>query len=117
MNSSNLFHLICAELLSASGFSFKDISENALLNESIEEAQEEKSKLFAHIQGKAVSGYYFISAISMVIAGFIYEINPYYPMLISLLITIFVLLMAFKFKEPIMVRKENKENSFRRSIF
>ena len=66
MNSSNLFHLICAELLSASGFSFKDIAENALLNESIEETQEEKSKLFAHIQGKAVSGYYFISAISMV---------------------------------------------------
>ena len=118
MNSSNLFHLICAELLSASGFSFKDIAENALLNESIEEAQEEKSKLFAHIQGKAVSGYYFISAISMVIAGFIYEINPYYPMLISLLITILVLLMAFKFKEPIMVRKENKENkvSFKESV-
>lgn len=112
INSSNLFHLICAELLSASGFSFKDIAETALLNESIEEAQEEKSKLFAHIQGKAVSGYYFISAISMIISGFIYEINPYYPMLVSLLITIFVLFMSFKFKEPIIVRKEeNKENN------
>lgn len=111
MNSSNSFHLICAELLSASGFSFKDIAETALLNESIEEAQEEKSKLFAHIQGKAVSGYYILSAVSMIISGFIYGINPYLPMIFSLIITIIVLLMSTRFSEPVLVNieKENKD--------
>ena len=86
INSSNLFHLICAEIMSASGFSFKDIAETALLNESIELSKNEKSKMFAHIQGKAVSGYYILSAISMVVSGFIYGINPYYPMILSLIV-------------------------------
>jgi MFS family permease len=109
INSSNLIHFICAELLSATGFSFKDIAETALLNESIEESQEEKSRLFAHINGKAVSGYYIFSAISMVISGFIYVINPYFPMFLSLIITVLVLYMSTKFREPILVKNDNKQ--------
>lgn len=120
INSSNLFHLICAEIMSASGFSFKDIAETALLNESIELSKNEKSKMFAHIQGKAVSGYYILSAISMVVSGFIYGINPYYPMILSLIIVIITLLMSTRFYEPVIVNKDNNKNeeqvSFKESV-
>ena len=120
INSSNLFHLICAEIMSASGFSFKDIAETALLNESIELSKNEKSKMFAHIQGKAVSGYYILSAISMVVSGFIYGINPYYPMILSLIIVIITLLMSTRFYEPVIVNKDDNKNeeqvSFKESV-
>ena len=111
INSSNFWHLAFAEILSASGFSFKDIAETAMLNESIDLAKEEKSKMFAHIQGKAISGYYILSAVSMIVSGFIYDINPYYPMILSLIVVVVTLLMSMKFNEPVVTQKsETKED-------
>ena len=111
INSSNFWHLAFAEILSASGFSFKDIAETAMLNESIDLAKEEKSKMFAHIQGKAISGYYILSAVSMIVSGFIYDINPYYPMILSLIVVVVTLLMSMKFNEPVVTQKsEAKED-------
>ena len=111
INSTSFWHLAFAEILSASGFAFKDIAETALLNESISFEKEEKSKVFAHIQGKAISGYYALSAVSMVVSGFIYEINPYFPMIMSLIVVLMTLIMSLKFSEPVIVKKEEaKEN-------
>ena len=106
INSTNFWHLAFAEILSASGFAFKDIAETALLNESISFEKEEKSKMFAHIQGKAISGYYAFSAISMIVSGFIYEVNPYFPMIMSLIVVLITLIMSMKFSEPVIVKKE-----------
>lgn len=105
INSNNLFNLIIAETFSAFAFSLKDISEPAMLNESIDATKVEKSKIFAKIQGKAVSGYYIISAFSMIISGFLFEINGYIPMFISLGIVIITLIMSTQFKSV------NQENS------
>ena len=111
INSSNFWHLAFAAILSASGFDFKDIAETAMLNESIDLAKEEKSKMFAHIQGKAISGYYILSAVSMIVSGFIYDINPYYPMILSLIVVVVTLLMSMKFNEPVVTQKsETKED-------
>ncbi len=108
--STNLTQLIFAEILSATGFAFKDIAETALLNDSIEETKDKKSKIFAKIQGRAISGYYVLSAISMIAAGFLYDINPYYPMIISLLIVIMTLIMSTKFYEPVVKKVEEKKD-------
>ena len=82
-----------------------------MLNESIDLAKEEKSKMFAHIQGKAISGYYILSAVSMIVSGFIYDINPYYPMILSLIVVVVTLLMSMKFNEPVVTQKsETKED-------
>lgn len=98
INSKNLIHLIIAETFSSLAFSLKDISEPAMLNESINATKAEKSKIFAKVQGKAVSGYYFLSAISMILSGFLFEINGYIPMFISLGIVITTLIMSTQFK-------------------
>lgn len=100
INSSNLIGLICAEIAYSMGFSLKDIAEPAILNESIDLNKEEKSNKFAKIQGKAVSRYYILSAISMVISGFLYEINGYIPLVLSLIIVFIALLMSTRFEEP-----------------
>ena len=75
ITSKNLYSLILAEITSSIGFSWKDIAEPAILNESIDLQKEEKSKNFARIQAKAISGYYFFAAISIAISGFLFEIN------------------------------------------
>lgn len=108
INSVNLTSLICAELMASFAFSLKDIAEPAILNESIELEKEEKSKKFAKIQGQAISGYYTLSAISMILSGFLYEINGYIPMFLSLGIVIITLIMSTRFVEPVGCTKEEQ---------
>lgn len=109
INATNLFSLICAELLCAFGFALKDISEPGILNNSIKSTNKEKSNIFAKIQSKAVSGYYILSAVSLIISGFLYEINGYIPMFLSLTIVIITLLLSTRFEDVSEV-KEEKEN-------
>ncbi len=118
INSKNLVHLVIAELFSSLAFSLKDISEPAMLNESIDAAKAEKSKIFARVQGKAVSGYYFLSAFSMIVSGFLFEVNGYIPMFISLGIVITTLIMSTQFKNvlPENNAEESNEVSLKEAI-
>ena len=84
MLSKNLFNLVFAELLSSLAFAIKGSSEPALLNESIPRTKK-KSEIFAKINEKGMSSYYIINGISTVIAGLLYEVNPYIPILLSFL--------------------------------
>ncbi len=110
INSTNLFNLIIAELFSSFGFALKDISEPAILNESINATKSEKSKIFAKTQGKAVSGYYIISAFSMILSGFLFEINGYIPIFISLGIVITTLIISTRFDNVEINEKDEEEN-------
>lgn len=118
INSTNLFNLICAELACAMGFALKEICEPAILNESINLKKQEKSKLFSKIQGKAVSGYYLLSAISMILSGFLFEINGYIPLFISLFIILVTLAMSTKFDEleNESIKKEKTSISFKEAM-
>lgn len=109
MNSNTLLHLICAELACSLGFSLKDIAEPAILNGSIELEKEEKSKKFAVIQGKAMSGYYVLSALSLIISGFLFEINGYIPMILSFAIVVITLIMSTRFTEPLEINEDEKK--------
>lgn len=116
INSKNLFSLVLAEIASSLGFSLKDIAEPAILNESIDLQKEEKSKKFAKIQAKAISGYYWLSAISIAISGFLFEINPYIPMFFALSIVIISLIMSTQFVEPNLSDKTNKKSHIIKEI-
>lgn len=109
INSKNLVSLVIAELFSSLAFSLKDISEPAILNESINATKAEKSKIFARAQGKAVSGYYVLSAVSMILSGFLYEINGYIPMFLSLGIVIITLIMSTRFDNVSQEQEIEKE--------
>ena len=111
MFSTNLFNLVTAELLSSLAFGIKETADPALLNESIPPSRY-KSKIFAKITQKGISNYYIINAISTVLAGFFYDINPYIPITLSLLITIVVTLISTAFIEPQMKSKKHKIQEF-----
>lgn len=105
--SANLFNLIIAELLCALAFAIKESAEPSLLNESIPPTKK-KSEIFARINEKGMSSYYIINGISTVLAGFLYEVNPYIPITLSLVTLIIVTLLSTLFIEPI---KKSKKKS------
>ena len=105
--SQNLFNLIIAEILSAISFAIKESAEPSLLNESIPPTKQ-KSKIFAKISEKGISNYYILNAISTVIAGILYEINPYIPLVLSLATLIIVTFLSTLFIEPVKKTQKKK---------
>ncbi len=108
--SNNLFNLIIAETLSAISFAIKESAEPSLLNESIPPSRF-KSKIFAKISQKGNSGYYIINAVCTIIAGFLYEVNPYVPIILSLCVLIITTTMSILFIEPVSKTKKKKIQS------
>ncbi len=108
MASGSLFDLFIAKFMSSIAVSIKDISEPSLLNESIPPSRY-KSNIFAKINAKGASGFFLFSAISKVIAGFLFDINGYIPFICSLIVLIIVTIMSMGYIEPIKKQK-NKKN-------
>lgn len=108
MMSRNLIDLIIAEFFSAMSFTIKNIAEPSLLNESIPPSRY-KSQIYSKISSKGASGYYVIGAISKIIAGALFTINGYLPIILSLLILVLVTVLSIGFIEP--VKKKKKGNA------
>lgn len=119
--SRNLVELILAEMAAALGYALKDIASPSLLNESIP-VTKRKSEIFAKLSGKAMSGYYILNAISLIISGFLYNINGYIPMLLALGVILLTFILANSFYEPIELSSDSKEkvvsneNNFKESL-
>lgn len=105
MMSGSLFDLIVAEFFGAIAFSIKNVAEPSLLNESIPPSRY-KSQIYSRINVKGASGYYTLNAISKVIAGALFVVNGYLPIILSLVILIFVTILSIGFIEPIKKKKK-----------
>lgn len=103
--AKNLPMLIFAEFISALCFSLKDISDTALIQYSIPET-EKQGEIFAKLEGKGLKDYHLINSITFVASGFLYLINPYIPMIISLCFTILATFMSLGFRD---IKEEKKE--------
>mgnify|MGYP005763781337 FL=1 len=114
--------IIIGELLSAIGFIIKGVCESNILYDSLEK-NEKRGIVFGKIEGNSTSYYYYIDAISAVMAGILFSVNGYIPMILCLIMTIFSIYLSSKFKdiderEKVSINKirgEFKEliNSFR----
>ena len=110
--SNNLFNLIIAEILSALSFAIKESAEPSLLNESIP-PYSQKDRIFAKISSKGLSMYYVLNAISMILSGILYEVNPYIPIILSLSALILVTILSLFFIEPIERRNRKRLDPFK----
>lgn len=107
--SKNLLNLIIAEIISSSAFAMKEVADPSLLNESIPKAKN-KSRIFAKINEKGASRYYILNAISTMLAGILYQINGYIPIIISFLIIVISTIISCKFIEPVKKEKVKIEH-------
>ena len=110
ISSQRFGDLIFAEFLRAVALALKDIAEPSLLGGSIPPSKS-KSKIYSKMIAKGSSRYYAINSISKIVAGFLFAVNGFLPIIISLIILILVTILSIGFIEPINGKKERKELS------
>lgn len=96
--ASNIYMVILAWFFSAFGYAIKNLTESNLLYDSIPKS-DKRGEQFSKIDGRASSIYYYFDAISGISTGFLFVINGYLPMVLSLIICIISLLLSFNFKD------------------
>ena len=98
MISYNLEYVIIAQLFSAIAFNIKGIAETNLLYDSLPKDEKRGSK-FSKIDGKGGAWYYYLDAIASVLASLLYVVNPYIPLILSLITCILSAFLSYKFEE------------------
>ena len=96
--AANIQMIILAWFFSGFGYAIKGLAETNLLYDSIPKT-EKRGSIFAKIDGRASSIYYYFDAISSIATGFLFVINGYLPMLLCLIICILSLLLSLRFKD------------------
>lgn len=89
--STNLFFLSLAEILYEVSFVFKSMDTVVLNNNLI---YENKENDFVKIKNKATTIYSITTLISSLLAGILFSINPYIPMIVCILICLNNFIMA-----------------------
>lgn len=108
--SRNIYDLILATFMSAIGFGLKDTVQAALLKESIPPSKY-KNQIFSKLNSKGATGYYTINMISKIIAGYLFMINGYLPIICSLIVVIISTIISMGFIEPSKKTKVNFKKS------
>ena len=115
MLSNSLPVLIVGNLFGAIAVAMKDVAEPGLLNSSIPDVKE-KSQIYSRIDGKSVGNFYYISAFSAIVSGFLFDINGYIPMTICVIILLISALLATGFTELTPVQKQEDIKKYFRDL-
>ena len=103
--------LALVQFIRGTAFALKYVSESNLLSSSIPQAPTyQRNEIFSRLDKKGFSRYCIFSAISTIIAGFLYNINPYIPIFLSLLCTIAATAISFNFND---IQEEESKESFK----
>lgn len=112
---NQMIHLIIAYSIMAFGYSIKVIAENIILYDSIPSGSK-RGKIFSLIDGKASSNYYYIDAITSIVTGFLFIVNPHIPIILCLIMCIISTILATRFQHTNTISKSNKEHSEKVSL-
>lgn len=96
--SQNIGQLIISYFVMALGYSFKTICETGVLYNSIPESKV-KGKIFAKIDSKGSSIWYFLDAVTSIVAGYLYVINPYSPLFFCMFCLLISIILCFGLEE------------------
>lgn len=96
--SNGFSHILISFFVMALGYQFKELCESSLLYSSIPMC-EKKRNIFAKIDAKGSSLYYFTDGITSIIASFSYVVNPYLPMYLCIACLLFSAFISFGFED------------------
>ena len=103
--------LALSQFVSAIAFALKYVSEPNLLSTSIPQAPTyQRNEIFSRLDKKGFSRYCIFSAISTIISGFLYDINPYIPIFLCLICVIAATAISFNFYD---IQEEESKESFK----
>ena len=107
----NYFGLfILAKAINAMGFGLKNISEATFLNSTLPKTKR-KGEIFTKIDGKGYAKYSYFKATSTLIAGFLFDVNPFIPVILCMSCVIFTIIIAMNFNEIQENVEEPKEQN------
>ncbi len=115
LNLVNTLTLIIANVFCAFAYVIKGMTDANLLYDSIDEA-ENRRELFSKYEGKANASFYFFDAITALSTGFLFAINPYLPLIMSLFAIVISTLISFRLKEIKPVKKRDKNMTLKDDI-
>jgi len=98
--------IIIGEVFCAFGFALKGVSESPFLYSSLKKIN--KVSEFAKVESKGSSLYFVVEAIASVVAGYLYFINPYLPMIFAALCCLIATVLAFYMKAAKVQEKEKR---------
>ena len=103
--------LVLSQFISGVAFALKFVSEPNLLSTSIPQAPTyQRNEIFSRLDKKGFSRYCIFSAISTIISGFLYDINPYIPIFLCLICVIAATAISFNFYD---IQDEESKESFK----
>jgi len=106
--------VIIADLIFSLGYNIKTIAETNLLYDSVSTRGGEG--LYSKLDAKGGSWYYILDGIASLTAGYLFVINNYIPMIISLLFIIISTILSFKFRDIYEVKINRKDANLRNTI-
>lgn len=99
--------LLTAFFIEAVGYVIKGVCENNMLYDSLPKGKK-RGTLYSTIDGLGASRYYVIDAITSLVAGYLFVLNPYFPIILCLLANIFSTILATRFKRIDFKEKDLK---------
>ena len=96
--------IIIADLVFSLGYDIKTIAESNLLYDSVSTKGGEG--LYSKLEAKGGSWYYILDGVASLVAGFLFVINNYLPMVICLGFIIISTILSFGFRDIYEVKKE-----------
>lgn len=94
-NSINV--LILANLFNAFGFVIKSTAEPNILYEALSKGPNRRT-IFSKKDGFCGALFYYFDAITSIAAGFLFVINPYYPLILCLIMTVLSTILSYAFR-------------------
>jgi MFS family permease len=114
-------YFILAEVLFSIGISMKSGADTALIYDSMKYHNKEDE--YSSVLGKATSNLFYSQAVGSLIAGFVYSIDEYLPMKLSIVFISIALIISLFFKEVPFKHSEHNEsymkgikNSFKQAL-
>lgn len=102
--ANNFLILLVAYMILALGTSMKDIAECMVLYDATKVCKGKNS--LGNIDAKGSSASYAIQAITSVMAGYLFVVNPYIPLILSTLMSLLTVIIAYRFEE---IEEEEKQ--------
>lgn len=96
--------IIIGEFFCAFGFALKGVSESPFIYSTLKKLN--RTSEFSKVESKGSSLYFIVEAVASIVAGYLYFINPYLPMVFSAICSLTAAVLAFYMKPIKAVVKE-----------
>ena len=108
--------LLLANFVDAIGYVIKGVCETNILYDSLPSG-EKRGTLYSSIDGVGAARYYVIDAITSIIAGITFTIDPYIPVVLCLIVNIIALILSTRFKHTQSQREEEYSKETAKKYF